>query len=92
MKEKTMIDAKNIIFEYANGLVPDSKREHSMINGINNWFGEVAELINSQAGTIVVYFQDNINNRVHFDGMGNDLEATLLKKLEANRPKRNPGM
>jgi hypothetical protein len=97
MKETTMIDAKNIKLEYADKVAPNVNRGQSMINNINHWLGDSADSINSQAGTIVVYFQNNREQRVSFEGMAEDLQAILYKKLALFQPQHtqqsdNPGM
>lgn len=92
-----MIGAKNIKFEYADNVAPNVNKEQSMINNVNHWFGESAETINAQTGTIMVYFQSNTEQRIAFDGMAEGLQAILYKKLEQFQPLHNrrphsPGM
>jgi hypothetical protein len=86
MEEKKEIDPKNIQFEYADKVALNVNREQSMINNINQWLGPSAESINNQAGTVVVYFQNNREQRVSFIGMAEDLQATLDKQLRKFQP------
>src|SRR5258707_15761138 len=81
-----MIDAKNTKFEYADSVAPNVNKEQSMINNINQWFGESADAINGQTGTIIVYFQKNREQRISFEGMADDLQAILYKKLALFQP------
>ena len=95
--EENNIAAKNIRFEYADYVVPDPDREHCMVNNINNWLGQFAKEINGQEGKIVVYLQKENEQRVHFDGMTNDLEATLRQqmlrfRIPNNQRSDSPGM
>lgn len=86
MEEKKEVDPKNIQFEYADKVAPNVNREQSMINNINQWLGPSAESINGQAGTVVVYFKNNREQRVSFNGMSEDLQATLYKHLRKFQP------
>jgi hypothetical protein len=86
MEEKKEVDPKNIQFEYADKVAPNVNREQSMINNINQWLGPCAESINGQAGTVVVYFQNNREQRVSFKDMSEDLQATLYKHLRKFQP------
>jgi hypothetical protein len=88
MEEKKAIDPKNIQFEYADKVAPNINREQSMVNNINHWLGQSAEAINGQNGTIVVYFQNNREERVSFDGMAKDFQAILDKQLQKFQPLR----
>lgn len=96
MEEIKRIAAKNIKFEYPDNVVPDADKEHSMINNINNWLGRFAEQINTQKGIIVVYFPNEKERRVHFDGMAENLQAILYQQLlkfqlPDNRHSDSPG-
>jgi hypothetical protein len=86
MEEKKEVDPKNIQFEYADKVAPNVNREQSMINNINQWLGQSAKSINDQAGTVVVYFQNNKEQRVSFNGMAEALQATLYKQLRKFQP------
>jgi hypothetical protein len=86
MEEKKEVDPKNIQFEYADKVAPNVNREQSMINNINQWLGQSAKSINGQTGTVVVYFQNNREQSVSFNGMAEALEATLYKQLRKFQP------
>jgi hypothetical protein len=97
MDEIKRIDRKNIKFEYADNTLPNKDWEHARINQINLWFGEFAYTINKQEGTIVAYFQDELNNRLYFDKVDEELQAVLYKHLSKfqpphNQQQDNPGM
>jgi hypothetical protein len=81
-----MIDPKNIKFEYADKVASNINREQSMVNNITHWFAESAAAINSQSGTIVVYFQNNKEQRVSFDAMAEPLQAILYQQLRKFQP------
>jgi hypothetical protein len=83
------IAAKNIRFEYADNMVPDSNREQGMTNNINSWLGQFTKEINGQMGAIVVYFGENNEQRVHLDNMSDDLKATLYRHLQKFQPPDN---
>ena|SRR5580693_7182735 len=86
MEEKREVDPKNIQFEYADNVAPNVNREHSMINSINQWLGPSAESINGQAGIVVVFFQNNREQRVSFNGMAKELQASLYEQLRKFQP------
>ena len=86
MEEKKAIDSKNIQFEYADNVASNVNREQSMVNDINQWLGQSTEAINDQTGTIVVYFQNNREQRVSFAGIAEDLQAILDKQLQKFQP------
>jgi hypothetical protein len=90
MEENKEVDPKNIQFEYADKVAPNINREQSMINNINQWLGPSAESINGQAGTVVVYFQNNREQKVSFNGMAQDLQASLYKQLRKFQPSDSP--
>lgn len=92
-----MILAKNIKFEYADNVLPNPNREQAMDNLINLWLGEFADKINKQSGTVEVYFQDDLNQRISFNGMDDDLQAILYQQLKKFQPPHtrrpdSPGM
>jgi hypothetical protein len=84
-----MIAAKNIKFEYADNVASNVNKEQSLIDNIDHWFGESAEAINNQLGIIVVYFQNNTEQRISFDGIAEDLQAILYQKLYKFQPLHN---
>jgi len=86
MIENKAIDSKNIQFEYADDVAPNVNREQSMVNDINQWLGQSAEAINDQTGIIIVYFQNNRDQRVSFDGIAEELQAILDKQLRKFQP------
>jgi hypothetical protein len=86
MEENKAIDSKSIQFEYADNVAPNVNREQNMVNNINQWLGQSAEAINGQNGMIVVYFQNNREERVSFDGIAEDLQAILHKQLQKFQP------
>lgn len=92
-----MIEAKNIRFEYADNTVHATNREQMMINNINRWLGEYYESINKQAGTIEVFFPNDMEQRISFDGMSDELQTILYRQLEKFQPPNtrhsdSPGM
>ena len=92
-----MIETKNIRFEYADNVASNVNREQSMVNNINHWFEESADLIIGQDGQIVVYFQDTKEQSVSFDNMQDSLQTILYEKLKKFQPQNNrrsdsPGM
>jgi hypothetical protein len=89
MAEKIEVEPKNIQFEYADNVASNVNREQSMVNNINQWLGESAKAINSQTGTIVVYFQNNREQRVSFNGIAEDLQAVLSMQLRQFQPENN---
>jgi hypothetical protein len=89
MAEKIEVEPKNIQFEYADHVATNVNREQSMVNNINQWLGDSAEAINDQTGTIIVYFQNNREQRVSFSGIAEDLQAVLSKQLRQYQPE-NP--
>jgi hypothetical protein len=86
MEENKAIDSKNIQFEYADNVASNVNREQSMVNDLNQWLGQSAGAINDQTGIIIVYFQNNRDQRVSFDGMAEDLRAILDKQLRKFQP------
>jgi uncharacterized SAM-dependent methyltransferase len=86
MEENKAIDSKNIQFEYADNVASNVNREQSMVNDLNQWLGQYAGAINDQTGIIIVYFQNNRNQRVSFDGMTDDFQAILDKQLRKFQP------
>jgi uncharacterized SAM-dependent methyltransferase len=86
MEENKAIDSKNIQFEYADNVASNVNREHGMVNDINQWFGQSAEAINDQTGRIIVHFQNNRDQKVSFDGIGEDLQAILSRQLRKFQP------
>jgi hypothetical protein len=86
MEDKKEVERKNIQFQYAANVAPNVNREESMVHNINDWLGKSAEAINGQNGTIVVYFQNNKEQSVSFDGIVEDLQAILYKQLQKFQP------
>lgn len=86
MTENKAIDEKNIQFGYADNVAPNVNREQGMIKDINNWFKQSADTINGQQGTIVVYFQNNREQNISFDGIADDLQLILHKQLQKFQP------
>ena len=86
MEDKKEVERKNIQFQYAANVAPNVNREESMVHNINDWLGQSAEAINGQNGTIVVYFQNNKEQSVSFDGIVEDLQAILYKQLQKFQP------
>lgn len=80
--ENKKIDTEKIKFEYSDNLLPDTNREHTMVNNINLMLSEFSDKINEQEGIINVYFKNDKEQRMHFDNMGNDLQTILYRKLE----------
>ena len=86
MEENKAIDSTNIHFEYAENVASNVNREQSMLNDINQWLGQSAKAINDQTGIIIVYFQNNKDQRISFEGMAEDLQAILEKQLRKFQP------
>ncbi|HLX65421.1 MAG TPA: hypothetical protein VKR41_00450 [Puia sp.] len=96
MEENKRIADKNIKFEYADKVASHVNREDSMINNLNSWLGPFADEINAQDGSIVVYFQNNREQRVSFDGISEQLQTILYRQLDKfllpdNRRSDSPG-
>lgn len=96
MEENKRISDKNIKFEYADNVATHVNREDSMINNINSWLSQFADQINAQDGSIVVYFQNNREQRVSFDGISEQLQIILYRQLDKfllpdNRRSDSPG-
>jgi len=68
---------KNLIFEYDDFVPTDKDRELELTNLVKQWANPYLEEIEKQSGTINFFLKAKNENRVHFDGMSEDLKEKL---------------
>ncbi len=70
-----------IVFEYADNVVPSKEREEFLLNQAKLWFEPLVNEINSQSGTIHFFLNEGDENRVHFSGINQDLEDKMNDRV-----------
>lgn len=80
---------KNILFEYADNVLPDKERERFLIGQAKRWFEPLKQEIADQEGTINFFLKERGENRLYLNNMAEDLKDRLherFKLFEIPRP------